>query len=189
MELYMNLIEIIHEEHIKAVEYVKKEAAVLEKIASIIIEAINKGNKVLFAGNGGSAADCQHFAAEMSGRFMKERRGLPGIALTTDTSALTAIANDYGYENVFSRQVEALAKPGDVFVCFSTSGNSPNIFKAADRAQEIGCKTIGFLGKDGGTIKSKCNISFVVPAPVTARIQEAHLLAYHIVCEIIDNSF
>lgn len=185
----MNLIENIFEEHIKAVDYVKREAAVLEKIAAVITEAINNGNKILFAGNGGSAADSQHFAAEMSGRFKKERRGLPGIALTTDSSALTAIANDYGYDNVFSRQVEALAKPGDVFVCFSTSGNSPNIFKAADKALEIGCKTIGFLGKDGGTIKSKCNISFIVPAPVTARIQETHLLAYHIVCELIDNSF
>ena len=185
----MSLIENILEQHIKAVDYVKKEAALLEEIASVIVDAINKGNKVLFAGNGGSAADCQHFAAELSGRFVKERRGLPGIALTTDTSALTAIANDYGYENVFSRQVEALAKPGDVFVCFSTSGNSPNIFKAAEKALETGCKTIGFLGKDGGTIKSKCNISFIVPAPVTARIQETHLLAYHIVCELIDNSF
>jgi D-sedoheptulose 7-phosphate isomerase len=185
----MNLIENILEEHEKAVFYVKKEAAVLEKIASVIVEAINKGNKILFAGNGGSAADSQHFAAEMSGRFKKERKGLPGISLTTDTSALTAIANDYGYENVFSRQIEAIAKPGDVFVCFSTSGNSPNILKAADKALEIGCTTIGFLGKDGGTIKNKCNISFIVPAPVTARIQETHLLAYHIVCELIDNSF
>ena len=185
----MGFIDNILEEHGKAVEFVKKEAAVLEKIAAVIVEAIDKGNKILFAGNGGSAADSQHFAAEMSGRFKKERRGLPGISLTTDTSALTAIANDYGYENVFSRQVEALAKPGDVFICFSTSGNSPNILKAAEKALEIGCKTIGFLGKDGGTIKNKCNISFIVPAPVTARIQETHLLAYHIVCELIDNSF
>ena len=189
MGMFMNLIENILEEHGKAVEYVKKEAAALEKIASVIVEAINKGNKILFAGNGGSAADSQHFAAEISGRFKKERKGLPGISLTTDTSALTAIANDYGFENVFSRQVEALAKPGDAFVCFSTSGNSPNIFKAADKALEIGCKTIGFLGKDGGTINKKCSISFIVSSPVTARIQEAHLLAYHIVCEIIDNSF
>ena len=185
----LNLIENIVEDHIKAVDYVKKEAAVLEKVAATIVAAINSGNKILFAGNGGSAADSQHFAAEMSGRFKKERKGLPGISLTTDTSALTAIANDYGYENVFSRQVEALAKPGDVFFCFSTSGNSPNILKAAEKALETGCKTICFLGKDGGTIKTKCDISFIVPAPVTARIQETHLLAYHIVCELIDNSF
>jgi len=185
----MSLIDNILEDHGKAVAYVKKDTAILEKIAAVMIEAINNGNKILFAGNGGSAADSQHFAAEMSGRFVKERRGLPGISLTTDTSALTAIANDYGYENVFSRQVEALAKKGDVFICFSTSGNSPNLFKAAEKALEIGCKTIGFLGKDGGTIKNKCDISFIVQAPVTARIQETHLLAYHIVCEIIDNSF
>jgi len=185
----MNLIDNIFAEHIKAVDYVKKESAIIEKIASVMIKAINNGNKILFAGNGGSAADCQHFAAELSGKFLKERKGLPGISLTTDTSALTSIANDYGFENVFSRQVEAQAKPGDVFVCFSTSGKSPNILKAADKALEIGCTTIGFLGKDGGTIKNKCNISFVVPNPVTARIQETHLLAYHIVCELIDNAF
>ena len=185
----MTLIESIFEEHGKAVNYVKNETAVLEKIASVIVSAINNGNKILFAGNGGSAADCQHFAAEMTGRFKKERKGLPGISLTTDTSALTAIANDYGYESVFSRQVEALAVPGDVFICFSTSGNSPNVLKAAEKALEIGCQTIGFLGKDGGTIKNKCNISLIVPASMTARIQEAHLLAYHIICELIDNSF
>ncbi len=189
MEAAVELIDNIVEDHKKTVEFVKKEAVVLEKIASVIINAFKNGNKILFAGNGGSAADSQHFAAEITGRFKKERRGLPGISLTVDTSALTAIANDYGYDNVFSRQVEALAKPGDVFVCFSTSGNSPNILKAAEKALEIGCETIGFLGKDGGTIKNKCNISFIVPASVTARIQETHLLAYHIVCELIDNSF
>src|SRR5258708_546497 len=122
----------------------------IETACEMITTALKNGNKVLVAGNGGSAADAQHIAAELSGRFVKERKALPGIALTTDTSAITSIANDYGYEFVFSRQLEALAQPGDLFIGISTSGNSAGIIKAVQAAQKLNCKTIGLSGKDGG---------------------------------------
>jgi D-sedoheptulose 7-phosphate isomerase len=155
----------------------------------IIVAAIKSGNKVLLAGNGGSAADAQHIAAELSGRFVKERKALPGIALTTDTSALTAIANDYGYAHVFSRQVEALAQPGDLFVGISTSGNSQGILNAFEAAKQIGCKTLGLSGRDGGKMNGLCDLNIVVPSDVTARIQEMHILIGHILCKAVDDLF
>jgi D-sedoheptulose 7-phosphate isomerase len=185
----VGIVEDIVEEHKKITEFVKTNGAAITGIAALIIDALKKGNKILCAGNGGSAADSQHFSAEITGRFQKERRGFPGIALNADSAAMTAISNDYGYENVFARQLEALAKPGDIFVGFSTSGNSPNVVKAAEKAHDHGCSVIVFLGRDGGAMKSKCDSAFVVPSSVTARIQEAHSLAYHIICEIIDNAF
>jgi D-sedoheptulose 7-phosphate isomerase len=151
--------------------------------------AINNGNKVLLAGNGGSAADAQHIAAELSGRFVKERKALPGIALTTDTSALTAIANDYGYDQVFSRQLEALAQPDDLFIGISTSGNSQGILNAFKAAKKIGCKTLGLSGRDGGKMNGLCDLNIVVPADVTARIQEMHILIGHILCKAVDDLF
>ncbi len=152
-------------------------------------ERLKRGCRVLVCGNGGSAADAQHFAAELSGRYVKERRGLAGIALTTDTSALTAIGNDYGFDRVFSRQVEALGRPGDLLVGISTSGNSPNVILAMEAAKQIGLKTLGLLGRDGGKLKSLVDDAIVVPCPVTARIQEVHEMIFHFWCEVIDAHF
>ncbi|WP_295794990.1 D-sedoheptulose 7-phosphate isomerase [Mucilaginibacter sp.] len=161
----------------------------IEKACEMIITAIQNGNKVLTAGNGGSAADAQHIAAELSGRFVKHRKALPGIALTTDTSALTAIANDYGYDHVFSRQVEALAQPGDLFIGISTSGNSQGILNAFETATKFGCKTLGLSGRDGGKMNGICDLNVIIPSDITARIQEMHILIGHILCKAVDDLF
>jgi D-sedoheptulose 7-phosphate isomerase len=161
----------------------------IEAACQMMTETISRGNKVLIAGNGGSAADAQHIAAELTGRFVKDRKGLPGIALTTDTSALTSIANDYGYEYVFSRQVEALAQPGDLFIGISTSGNSQGILNAFTAAKNSNCKTLGLSGRDGGKMNELSDLNIVVPSPVTARIQEMHILIGHILCKAVDDLF
>ncbi|WP_316804512.1 D-sedoheptulose 7-phosphate isomerase [Pedobacter nototheniae] len=161
----------------------------IEQACQILIETINSGSKVLLAGNGGSAADAQHIAAEFTGRFVKERIALPAIALTVDTSALTAISNDYGYERVFARQVEAFAKPNDVFIALSTSGNSRNILAALETARKLGCKTIGLSGKGGGAMNDLCDVNIVIPETNTARIQEMHILIGHILCTAVDNLY
>ena len=161
----------------------------IEKGCGMIISTLKEGKKVLLAGNGGSAADAQHIAAELSGRFVKERRALPGIALTTDTSALTSIANDYGYQFVFSRQLEALAQPGDLFIGISTSGNSEGILKAFESAQKLQCKTLGLSGRNGGKMNGLCDLNIIVPSDITARIQEMHILIGHILCKAVDNEF
>lgn len=161
----------------------------IEAACEMIVTTIKNGNKVLIAGNGGSAADAQHIAAELSGRFVKERKALPGIALTTDTSAITSIANDYGYEYVFSRQLEALARPGDLFIGISTSGNSEGVLKAFNSAKIIGCQTLGLSGRDGGKMNGLCDLNIIVPSDVTARIQEMHILIGHILCKAVDNEF
>lgn len=147
---------------------------------------LQSGGKLMFCGNGGSAADSQHLAAELTGRFIKDRRPLAALALSTDTSALTCISNDYSYDQVFARQVQALGRPGDILVGISTSGNSSNILKAAEIAREQRMNVIGFLGRDGGQIKGLCDISLVVPSNVTARIQEAHILIGHTLCGLIE---
>jgi len=154
--------------------------------ALLMSKAIGKGNKLLICGNGGSAADAQHFAAEMIGRFERERRALPAIALTTDTSILTALSNDYGYDMVFSRQVEALAKPGDILIGISTSGNSSNVILATEAAKEMGVKNIGLLGRDGGKLAALVDVPVIVPHGVTARIQEAHIFIIHFWCAYIE---
>lgn len=154
----------------------------------IATETINSGHKILFCGNGGSAADAQHLAAELSGRYKIERRGLPGIALTTDTSVLTAVGNDYGYDRVFDRQVEALANEGDLLIGISTSGNSANVLSAFARARELGCRTIGLSGRDGGAMNECCDINIIVPSSDTPRIQEMHIMIGHIICQAIDDS-
>lgn len=154
----------------------------------IITDTLAHGNKVLLCGNGGSAADAQHIAAELTGRYKTERRGLPGIALTTDTSALTAIGNDYGYKRVFDRQVEALAREGDLLIGISTSGNSKNVNNALKTAKKLGCRTIGFSGRDGGKMSDLCDVNIVVPSDNTPRIQEMHILIGHIMCQAIDDS-
>jgi len=161
----------------------------IETGCEMIASVIKNGNKVLLAGNGGSAADAQHIAAELTGRFVKERRALPGIALTVDTSALTAIANDYGYDVVFSRQIEALAQPGDLFIGISTSGNSQGILNAFDAAKKISCKTLGLSGRDGGKMNGRCDLNIIVPSQITARIQEMHILIGHILCKAVDELF
>ena len=159
----------------------------IEAACKMVIDCLKNGNKILLFGNGGSAADAQHIAAEFTGRFVKERRGLPAIALTTDTSALTAISNDYGFAKLFERQVEALANPGDVLIGLSTSGNSENVINALVQGNKIGCKTIGLTGKSGGLMSSSCNINIIVPSENTARIQEIHILIGHIICMIVDD--
>ena len=144
------------------------------------------GGKILLLGNGGSAADCQHIAAEIVGRYKRERRGLPAIALTTDTSILTAVGNDYGFEHVFSRQVEALCTPKDVVIGLSTSGNSPNVLAAIHTARQIGAFTMGLTGGSGGKLAQCCDLSLVVASKDTPRIQEAHILVGHLLCDLID---
>jgi D-sedoheptulose 7-phosphate isomerase len=161
----------------------------IEKGCSMITETVLNGNKLLIAGNGGSASDAQHIAAEFTGRFVKERKPLAAIALSTDTSALTAIGNDYGFEYVFSRQLEALAAPDDLFLGISTSGNSSNVTKAFEAARQKGCKTIGLSGRDGGKMNNLCDLNIVVPSGVTARIQEMHILIGHIFCKAVDDLF
>jgi D-sedoheptulose 7-phosphate isomerase len=153
----------------------------------LITDTLAHGNKVLLCGNGGSAADAQHIAAELTGRYKTERRGLPGIALTTDTSALTAIGNDFGYDKVFERQVEALANKGDLLIGISTSGNSANVLNALQKAKSMGCRTIGLSGRGGGEMNTLCDINIVVPSDDTPRIQEMHILIGHIMCQSVDD--
>ena len=153
-----------------------------------IVAALNAGNKILTLGNGGSAADAQHFAAEFVGRFLRERRALPAVALTTDTSLLTAVGNDFGFDQIFNRQIEALAQPGDVVIGISTSGNSANVALAMETAQQIGCKTIGLLGRDGGIIAPMSDIQLTVPVQETPHIQEAHITIIHLICDLVEQS-
>jgi D-sedoheptulose 7-phosphate isomerase len=155
-------------------------------VANLLIDALANGKKLLVMGNGGSAADAQHLAAEIVGRFKQDRRALPAIALTTDTSILTSIANDYGFEMVFRRQIEALATEGDVVIGISTSGSSANVRTALLLAGEKGCRTIGLLGGDGGTIKDCVEIALIVPGVDTPRIQEGHITIIHIICDLIE---
>ena len=160
----------------------------IAETAALLVDRFKAGRKLLIMGNGGSAADAQHFAAEIVGRFKLERAALPAIALSTDTSILTAIGNDYGFEAVFSRQVEALATTGDVVIGISTSGNSPNVLKALELARERGCLTIGLLGRDGGSIKALCDLALVIPSSDTPRIQEGHITIIHIICDLVEKT-
>lgn len=174
-------------EHLEVFRKVISETSeTIEECAELIFETFQKGKKVLICGNGGSAADAQHLAAEFVGRYEIERRGLPAIALTTDTSALTALANDYSFERIFARQVEALAVEGDCLIAISTSGNSPNVISAVMSARKRGCKIIGMTGAKGKKLASLCDKCILIPAERTARIQEAHITIAHIWCEIID---
>ncbi len=181
------IIENSLKAHIDLFETIlQAEVSIIEECAGLIFETLEKGKKILICGNGGSAADAQHIAAEFVGRYETERIGLPAIALTTDTSALTALGNDYGFERIFARQVEALASEGDLLIAISTSGNSPNIIAAVMSAREIGCRTIGMTGAKGKKLASLCDRCVLVPAERTARIQEAHITIGHIWCEIVD---
>ena len=149
-------------------------------------QTLQQGGKILFCGNGGSAADSQHLAAELTGRFIHDRRPLAAIALSTDSSALTCIANDYSFDEVFARQVAGLGRAGDVLIGISTSGNSRNVIRAVEEAQRLGMHTLGLLGRDGGQLRSLCQHSIVVPSAVTARIQECHILIGHTLCGLIE---
>ena len=155
--------------------------------AQLIKESLATGSKLLLMGNGGSAADAQHIAAELVGRFKKERSAIPAIALTVDSSILTALANDYGFDTIFSRQIEAIGQKGDVVLGFSTSGNSANVIRAFKQANELGAITIGLLGNDGGLANDLVQLAIVVPSDDTARIQEVHITIGHIICEIVEN--
>jgi len=159
----------------------------LEKVARLVADALANGHKVLLFGNGGSAADAQHVAAELVNRFMVERRPLPAIALTTDSSALTSIANDYGYEQVFSKQVEALGSAGDVAIAISTSGRSPSVLRAIDACGKVGLFVVGLTGGDGGDMRDQVDFLLNVSATrETARVQETHIAAMHVLCDLVD---
>ena len=185
-----SIIEFEFSEHLKTaqatLEYI---ANPLEIAANLCIDCLQNGGKILIFGNGGSAADAQHIAAEMVGRYKVERKGLPAIALTTDTSALTSIGNDYGYNHIFDRQVEALANEGDAVIGISTGGSSANVISALKLANKLGCKTIGLSGRDGGEMNTLCDINLVVPAEDTPRIQEMHIVIGHTICHLIDLAF
>ncbi|NVN89192.1 MAG: D-sedoheptulose 7-phosphate isomerase [Desulfuromonadales bacterium] len=157
-------------------------------LSARLVATFKNNGKLLVMGNGGSAADAQHFAAEIVGRFKMERRALPAISLSTDTSILTAVGNDYGFESIFSRQVEALACSNDTVIGISTSGNSPNVLKALELARQRGCQTVALLGKDGGCIKNACDLALVVPSSDTPRIQEGHITIIHIVCDLVEKA-
>jgi D-sedoheptulose 7-phosphate isomerase len=169
-------------------DFFEAQADSVLEAGRMLVSALSSGKKILAFGNGGSAADSQHFAAELVNRFRSDRPALAAIALTTDTSILTSIANDSDYESVFSRQVEALGAPGDVAVAISTSGGSPNVLKAVEVARARGLKTIGLAGRDGGRLSKSVDLCLTVPHPETARIQEVHALLIHLFCEMIDGS-
>jgi D-sedoheptulose 7-phosphate isomerase len=158
----------------------------IEESGQMICEALTNGNKILICGNGGSAADAQHIAAELIGYYENKRRSWPGIALTTDTSALTAVSNDLGFEQVFARQVTGLAQPGDVLIAISTSGKSRNVIRAVEAAKERGCRTIALVGASAEALGSLCDVVVSVPATRTSRIQEAHITIGHLWCELVD---
>ena len=185
-----SIIKFEFSEHLKTAQATMESIGdSLETAANLCIDSLKNGGKILIFGNGGSAADAQHMAAELVGRYKAERKGLAAIALTTDSSALTCITNDYSYDYVFSRQVEALANNKDVVIGISTGGTSSNVVSGLKTAKDLGCKTIGFSGRGGGKFNDLCNINLVVPAQDTPRIQEMHIVIGHTICHLIDQAF
>ena len=183
-----NIINMRIEEHQQAIEVVREKlGSNIQKAAEACLTALQEGKKILFCGNGGSAADSQHLAAEFVGRFQVERGGLPAIALTTDTSIITAVGNDYGFATIFARQIEALGQKGDVLFALSTSGESENVLLAVQKAKEKGIFVIGMTGRTGGKIKDMADICLHVPVTKAARVQETHILIGHIICELLDD--
>ena len=175
------------QEHLSTIQkLLDSKLSEIEQSGQLICEALTSGRKVLLCGNGGSAADAQHIAAELVGCYEKQRRSWPAIALTTDTSALTAVSNDLGYEQVFARQVLGLAQSGDVLVAISTSGKSKNVLRAAEQARELGCKSIALTGATAEPLASLCDITVAVPSNRTSRVQEAHITVGHLWCEMVD---
>lgn len=174
--------------HQAAAAALAADHSALKSIAAALSRTALAGGRILICGNGGSAADSQHIAGEFVGRFKKERRAIAAVALTTDTSVLTCLGNDYGFDRVFERQVEALGRPGDLLLAISTSGSSANVLKAAVKARETGMQVVGFLGKSGGSILPHCDLAFVPQAADTPRVQEMHILAAHIICELVEDA-
>ncbi|MFH1246027.1 MAG: D-sedoheptulose 7-phosphate isomerase [Candidatus Omnitrophota bacterium] len=187
-EMRERVKEIILESIQVKEELLKSQVSSILQISTLVIEALKKGGKLIIFGNGGSASDAQHIAAELVGRFKKDRPALAAIALTTNTSVITALANDFGYETVFSRQLEALAHKNDIALGISTSGKAKNVSSALKQAKKMGLKTIALTGGDGGELIKLADVSLVVPSSVTARIQEAHITIGHIVCELIEEN-
>jgi len=181
------LIEAVMAEHQAVVADMAALSSTIERMGDLCAESLEGKGRIYLCGNGGSAADAQHIAAELIGRFVNDRRALPAVALTTDTSALTAISNDYGYDHVFSRQIEGLCVEGDVLIAISTSGNSPSILEAVASAKALGATTLGLTGKSGGELKDAVDCALVVPSSTTARIQEMHILVGHLLCELIES--
>jgi D-sedoheptulose 7-phosphate isomerase len=175
------------QEHLNTIQkLLESSLPQIEESGRVICEALTSGKKILICGNGGSAADAQHIAAELVGYYESQRRSWPAIALTTDTSALTAVSNDLGFEHVFARQVAGLAQPGDVLIAITTSGKSKNVLRAVEQARESGCKIIALVGASAETLASLCDIVVTVPASRTSRIQEAHITIGHLWCEVVD---
>ncbi|HZE73082.1 MAG TPA: D-sedoheptulose 7-phosphate isomerase [Pyrinomonadaceae bacterium] len=183
-----NLLTRSLHEHVQTFQLLLQDSIPeIQQSGEAILRALQAGHKILLCGNGGSAADAQHIAAELVGRYEQERRSWPAIALTTDTSALTALSNDYGYDEVFARQVSGLAAPGDVLIAISTSGKSANVIRAAEQAKALGCKTIALTGAGAEPLASVCDLAVIVPADKTSRVQEAHIAIGHLWCEMVDN--
>lgn len=189
----MNIQNLIHEtidEHAETVSKFREECAgVIEEMGEKTVDCLRKGHKICFFGNGGSAADSQHFSTEFVVRFKRNRRGLPSIAFTTDTSIMTACANDFGYESIFARQVEAMCVPGDIVVGISTSGNSGNVVEGLAFARKFGVTTFAFTGESAGKCGEHADCVLAVPSPVTARVQECHLIAGHLICDLAEIAF
>lgn len=181
-------IEKIISQHQDALEVLKKLSGKIKDIALLCQKALENGNKIIFFGNGGSAADSQHLAAEFVGRFQRNRKPLASLALSVNSSTLTAVANDFGFQEVFSRQISCLGKPGDVAFGISTSGNSPNVLAAFCEAKKNKMHTVAFLGKDGGKIADYVDLPLIISVDQTPRIQEAHILAGHIICELVEQT-
>lgn len=167
-------------------QLLQEQTALIARLAGILVDAFRSGHKLVLFGNGGSAADAQHVAGELVNRFLMDRDALPAIALTTNTSVLTAISNDAGFEHIFSRQVQALVQQGDVAVGISTSGNSPNVIKGIFAAREKGAITVGFSGRSGGKLKEQVDVCLCVPSDSTPRIQEAHITVWHAICQVVE---
>jgi D-sedoheptulose 7-phosphate isomerase len=176
------------QEHLDLFKHLAALTVVVEKAAEVLAETLAAGHKLMLCGNGGSAADSQHLAAEFTGRFIKDRVPLAAMALSTDSSALTCIGNDYSFDEVFARQVTGLGRPGDCLLAISTSGNSRNVIRAAEAARAARMRIVGLLGRDGGALLERCDISIVVPSPTTARIQEAHIFIGHTLCGLVEHA-
>ncbi len=184
-----DLIERSIQESIDTKQLLKNQAGEIAKIAELAIDCLVKGGKIILFGNGGSAADSQHIAAEFVGRYLRERAALPAIALTTNTSSITAIGNDYGYEHIFERQVESVCIKGDLVIGISTSGNSKNVLLGIQAAKRKGAKTVGLTGRSGGQLSKTVDLALKVPSDLTPRIQECHILIGHVVSELVEESF
>jgi D-sedoheptulose 7-phosphate isomerase len=184
---YIDYLKGEHAAHVAMFNALEPLFPLICDVGIAMQNCIKNGGKILLMGNGGSAADSQHIAAEIVGRYKKERKGLAAIALTTDTSILTSVGNDYGYDYIFARQIEGLCRPEDLVIGITTSGNSKNVVSAIEAANEIGATTVGLTGGSGGKLTALCNYNIVVPADVTARIQEAHIFIGHCICEILES--